>query len=337
MLYLDNDAVRRALDPHALVDAMETVFTDLGSGRAASTIRVRASADGAMASAMAAALPSLGVTGGKIYATVDGRFTFHVVLFDLEGNLLCALDGAALTEARTPALSAVAIKHFAPHTIAAASVLGTGREAGPHLRMLNHQLPDAELRLWGRRAEAADAVAEACGREGIVVKVMPTAESAVAEANVVVTVTSSDVPIVDPAAIGDDTLICAVGATKPQRCEIDGALFGRCGAVITDSIAGAPTECGDLIQAVEAGDFDWSDLIDLADVLAGNVEVERAGVNGPVIFETQGIAAQDVAAAAHVWRRTIETNTQEMLRHATIGISSHPTIESESNTQRECT
>jgi ornithine cyclodeaminase len=310
VLYLDDRAVRQALDPRALVGAMETVFRDLGTGRAASTIRVRAATEGAMASAMAAAVPSLGVSGGKVYATVDGQFTFHVVLFDLDGNLLCALDGAALTEARTPALCAVAIKHFGPSDIRVAAVLGTGREAIPHLEMLHAELPGVELRLWGRRSEAATDVAAACGRKGIAVSTRSTAEAAVAAADIVVTVTSANAPIVDPAAISERALVCAVGATKPQRCEIDSALFARSAAVITDSTVGAPNECGDLIHAVDAGVINWADVIDLSDVLAGKLKVERAGVRGPIIFETQGVAAQDVAAAAMVWRRSTQlTNT----------------------------
>jgi len=303
VLYLDDHAVRQALEPRELVDVMETVFRDLGVGRAASTIRVRAATDGAMASAMAAALPSLGVSGGKVYATVDGRFTFHVVLFDLEGSLVCALDGAALTEARTPALCAVAIRHFGPTDIEVAAVLGTGREALAHLKMLHAELPGVELRLWGRRPEAVVLLCAECDRNGISVTTHDTAEAAVDDADVVVTVTSADAPIVDSTAIAGRALICAVGATKPQRCEIDSALFARSASVVTDSAAGAPNECGDLIHAVSAGGIDWTEVLDLSDVLAGRVTVERAGVSGPVVFETQGVAAQDVAAAAMVWRR----------------------------------
>lgn len=303
MLYLDDAAVRQALDQHALVDVMETVFRDLGTGDAASTVRVRAVTPTAMASAMAAAIPSMGVTGGKVYATVDGRFTFHVVLFDLDGAMLCALDGAALTEARTPALCGVAIRHFASPSRRVGAVLGTGREALPHLAMLHHEMPDAELRLWGRRSEAVEAVVAACVGRGIAVTAAPTAESAVADADVVVTVTSADEPIVDAAAIADHALVCAVGATKPQRCELGSDLFARSSAIVTDSIDGAPNECGDLIHAVAAGAIGWADVVDLADVLAGKIDVAPAGADGPVIFETQGVAAQDVAAAALVWQQ----------------------------------
>ena len=62
------------------------------------------------------------------------------VLFDLDGHLLCTMDGAALTEARTPALSAVVIDRFARQGARTAAVLGTGREAVPHLQMLARTL-----------------------------------------------------------------------------------------------------------------------------------------------------------------------------------------------------
>lgn len=298
--FADADVIE-LLDTDELVEAMSTVFTDLGHGRAATTVRVRARTDDGMASAMAAAVPSLGVTGGKVYTTVDGRFTFHVVVFDLEGRLLCTMDGAALTEARTPALSAVAIDRFARDGARTATVLGTGREALPHLRMLARTLDLADLRVWGRRRDAVEELAARAAGEGIAARAVHDATEAVCDADVVVTVTSADSPIVPSDAIADHALVCAVGATKPQRCELDPALFGRAADVITDSLAGAPDECGDLIHAVAQGIIAWSDVIDLADVLAGRVSVERAGTTGPVVFETQGVAIQDVAAAALVW------------------------------------
>jgi ornithine cyclodeaminase len=302
--HFDDAAVTALIDHVELVDATETAFADLGAGRAASTVRVRASAMGSMASAMAAAVPALGVTGGKIYATVDGRFTFHVVLFDLDGRLVCTMDGAALTEARTPALSAVAVRRWADGPVGVAAVLGTGREALPHLRMLARESPGAELRLWGRTSVAVDRVAAAARADGIDVVTTSDADGAVRDADVVVTVTSADEPIVSAAAIADHALVCAVGATKPQRCELDPALFARARAVVTDSIAGAPTECGDLIRAVGLGHLRWDDVVDLADVLAGTVTVPGPDERpGPLVFESQGVAIQDVVAAALVWQR----------------------------------
>jgi ornithine cyclodeaminase len=300
--HFDDAAVIDLLDPDELVGVMATVFAELGTGRAATSVRVRAKTDDSMASAMAAALPSMGVTGGKVYATVDGRFSFHVVLFDLDGRLLCTMDGAALTEARTPALSAVVIDRWACEGARTAALLGTGREAVPHLAMLARTLDLDELRVWGRRGEAVDEVVARGARRGVPAVRYDDPSDAVADADVVVTVTSADAPIVAADAFSDHALVCAVGATKPQRCETDPELFTRAATVLTDSMEGAPSECGDLIHAVAAGAITWADVLDLAEVMAGRIDVARAGTAGPIVFETQGIAAQDVAAAALVWR-----------------------------------
>jgi ornithine cyclodeaminase len=310
--HFDDADVTELLDHDELVSAMATAFTDLGSGRAATTVRVRARTDDGMASAMAAAVPSLGVTGGKVYATVDGRFTFHVVLFDLDGHLLCTMDGAALTEARTPALSAVVIDRYARQGARVAAVLGTGREAVPHLQMLARTLDLHEVRVWGRRPDAAAEVAARAVRRGVPAIAVADSADAVRDADVVVTVTSADAPIVAAEAIADHALVCAVGATKPQRCELDPELFRRAGTVITDSLAGAPDECGDLVHAVERGIIGWDDVVDLADVLAGRVIVTRADAAGPIVFETQGVAIQDVAAAALVWRAAVASPAHDV-------------------------
>lgn len=310
--HFDDADVTELLDHGELATALERAFTDLGTGRAATTVRVRARTDDGMASAMAAAVPSLGVTGGKIYATVDGRFTFHVVLFDLDGHMLCTMDGAALTEARTPALSAVAIERFARSGARIAAVLGTGREAVPHLQMLARTLDLDEVRVWGRRPDATDEVTARAVRRGVPAVAAVDAVSAVRDADVVVTVTSADAPIVPAEAFADHALVCGVGATKPQRCELDPELFRRATTVVTDSLAGAPDECGDLIHAVDAGTVAWGDVLDLADVLAGRHCVDRAGTDGPTVFETQGVAIQDVVAAALVWRAAVTSPAHDV-------------------------
>lgn len=303
MHHFDDADVTELLDHDELVDALARAFVDLGRGRAATTTRVRARTDDALVSAMAAAAPALGVTGGKVYATVDGQFTFHVVLFDLDGRLLCTMDGGALTEARTPALSHVVIDRFATSRTRTAAVLGTGREAVPHLRMLGRALDLDEVRVWGRRREARELAAARAVRDGVPAVAVDDPAKAVAGADVVVTVTSADEPIVPADAIADHALVCAVGATKPQRCEHDPALFARAAMVITDSVDGAPAECGDLIHAVAAGTIGWDAVVDLADVLAGDTAVPADDGVGPVVFETQGVALQDVVGAALVWRR----------------------------------
>ena len=80
---------------------------------------------------MAAVVPPY--CGGKLYATNAGRFTFVNVLFRTDGRLLATLDGDAVTRLRTPAASSLAIHHLAARHAAIAAVIGTGRQAWPHI------------------------------------------------------------------------------------------------------------------------------------------------------------------------------------------------------------
>lgn len=298
----DVSVVLGSVSIEEITNLMRRTFEDLGIGGGATTDRVRAVAGGHMASAMAAALPAQGVTGGKLYSTVDGRFTFLIALFSLSGELMCTMDGAAITEVRTPALSAVAIAEMAATDAVGAAVIGTGRECIPHLKMLAGVVP-GPIRLWGRdQATVAARCAEATAL-GIAVEPSASVASAVHGCDVVVTLTSADEPVLLNSHVTDRMLICAVGATKPQRCELDPAIFDRAAEVVTDSVTGAQHECGDLIHAVEAGTFEWSRLVGLSDALGSGRPLARAGIAGPVVFETQGIAAQDVAVASLVWRR----------------------------------
>ena len=102
--------------------------------------------------------------------------------------------------------------------------------------------------------------------------------------------------------VGDRALICAVGATKYDRCEIGADVIERCAAVVCDDVVGSHVECGDLIRAAAAGRFDWAGAVGLQRRARRHGPVRRAGA-APVLFETQGVALQDVAASGLAWER----------------------------------
>ena len=301
MLHLTDEIIAELLDLDSVQEVVWRAFADLGRGEAATTQRVRAVAPSGMASAMAAVVPPY--SGGKVYATKNGQFTFVNVLFDLDGRFLCTLDGDVLTRFRTPAGCSLAIREMAPVRVESAALVGAGKQGWYHLEMLWHQLPQlAEIRVADARREAADDIVARARKIGIPAVAVDTPADAVRNADVVLTITPSNTPLFPADAISDNALVCGVGATKYERCELPTELVARCAAVVCDDVIGSKVECGDLIHAVKAGHFDWSKAIELADVAAGKVKVPRAG-NGPVLFETQGVALQDVAAAGLAWER----------------------------------
>jgi len=300
-VHLSDDIIAGLLDLESVQSVVWEAFAALGRGDAATTQRVRAVAPLGMASAMAAVVPPY--SGGKVYATKNGQFTFVNVLFDLDGRFLCTLDGDVLTRFRTPAGCSLAIREMVPQRIDSAAVVGAGRQGWYHLEMLWQQLPQvAEIRIADARREATDAIVARAREIGIPAVATDSPAAAVRDADVVLTITPSNTPLFAASDISDNTLVCGVGATKYERCELPPELLPRCRAVVCDDVVGSQVECGDLIHAAKAGLFDWKTAIELADVAAGKVQVPRAG-DGPVLFETQGVALQDVAAAGLAWER----------------------------------
>ena len=133
------------------------------AGEAATTQRVRAEAGGEMASAMAAVVPPY--SGGKVYATHHGVFTFVNVLFDVEGRLLCTLDGDELTRLRTPAACALAVRAWPLPAAAIAALVGAGRQGWSHLAMLAAELP-VTLRRCAYTTSSPTAASELVARAG---------------------------------------------------------------------------------------------------------------------------------------------------------------------------
>jgi ornithine cyclodeaminase len=258
-----------------------------------------------MSSAMAAVVPPY--SGGKVYATHEGRFTFLNVLFDAAGRLLCTLDGDTLTRLRTPAACALAIRDLAPVASARAALIGAGRQGWQHLAMLADEVPGLEhVAVHDPRGHAAADLVDRARRSGIPARSTSSADAAVRDADIVVTATPSTTPVFSAAAVSDRALICAVGATKYDRCEIAPEIVERAATVVCDDVEGSRVECGDLIHAAAAGRFDWGRAVELRSIAAGTTQVPRAG-DAPVLFETQGVALQDVAAAGLAWERHLAT------------------------------
>jgi ornithine cyclodeaminase/alanine dehydrogenase-like protein (mu-crystallin family) len=169
--------------------------------------------------------------------------------------------------------------------------------------MLGRELPGlTRLAVAGRSAPAVARLVDRARAAGIPAVAAASPAHAVGGADVVVTVTASGDPLFGADVVGERALLCAVGATKYDRREVGADVVARCAAVVCDDVEGSRIECGDLIDAAARGAFDWDRAVELSDVLAGKVDVARAG-GAPVLFETQGVAIQDVAVAALAYER----------------------------------
>jgi ornithine cyclodeaminase len=230
-----------------------------------------------------------------------------VTLFDGETGVPTAiLDASAITAVRTAAVTAVATGVLARPDAATLAVLGAGTQARAHLRALAGVR--AFERVWvyaptTAHAEDVAAEASAAGLAGASagasasVTVAASAQEALRDADVVVTVTSARKPVLRREWLKPGAHLNAVGASSPQNREIDTATVAA-SALFCDSRESLRNEAGEFRLAIAEGLIPGDEHIraELGEVLAGTA----AGRRDPdelTMFRSLGLAIEDLAAA----------------------------------------
>ena len=292
-LLLDDDAVRRHLSLEALLPAIEQALIDLSAGRVTQPLRTvmelpapgsllfvkPALASGALAAKLITQIPGNAARGlPTMIATL-------LLLDPTTGVPLAVIDATWLTELRTAAVSAVATRALRDKRPKRLAILGSGALARSHALALAAVVPLSHIRVWSpTRANAERCAADIGGSASA------DAESAVRDADIVVTVTNASAPVLMGCWLKPGALVHAVGAPRPGWRELDDEAMGN--YVITDNRLAAETESGDVILSGAKVQCE------IGEVLAGKVEVP-AGVT--IVFKALGQAVEDAVAAQLVY------------------------------------
>jgi ornithine cyclodeaminase len=303
MRYLDDDAVTSALSWSDAVDALERALLgglDPAGGIPRQVVDV---ARGHLLLMPAEA--GTGVSGVKVVTVApDNPAAGHpriqgvYVLFDDTLAPVAVLDGSALTTVRTPAVSALAVRHLAAPNAAHLVVFGAGPQALGHVEALRAVRPVTSVTVVGRTADRVSALVERARALGLAADA--GTPDAVADADLVVCATTARAPLFDAAAVPDGACVVAVGSHEPEARELDGALFARAERVVVEETGVAMREAGDVVLAVREGHLDPGRLVGLADAVKAE---PPDGGGGPTIFKSVGMGWQDLVVADAVWRR----------------------------------
>jgi ornithine cyclodeaminase len=235
--------------------------------------------------------------------------TATVLLIDASsGDLVALIDGAALTALRTGAAGGVAARSLARPDAARAALFGAGAQARTQLLALLAVRKIQEVRLVtrdpGHSTEFRRWAAGQPDLAGVPIH-LASASDAVADADVVVTATSSRVPVFPGAALPPGVHITAVGSFTPAMRELDLATM-RGARVVVDERAAALAEAGELAGARPA------DVIELGEVLAGAVP-GRTTDRERTIFKSVGNAIQDLVVATRAFEQARALGIGEMI------------------------
>ncbi|MFD8019875.1 ornithine cyclodeaminase family protein [Streptomyces lavendulae] len=221
----------------------------------------------------------------------------------LDGVTLCPValfDGAALTALRTPAVSALALRHLAPAGPAGRLVLfGSGPQAYGHLDAVLAEREPAEAVVVARDPGRAGALVAYARERGLAARTGTAGD--VAGADLVLCCTTAREPLFDGRLVAPGALVVAVGSHEPDARETDTALVRRA-AVYVESRAAALREAGDLLVPEAEGAIGPGHISGtLADLVTGRIPAGgRTGC--PQLFKSVGMAWEDLAVAVALFR-----------------------------------
>ncbi len=231
-----------------------------------------------------------------------------VLLSDSEtGEPVAVLNASAVTEIRTAAVSAVATSLLANADADVLTIIGAGVQARSHLRAIASTRTLAEIRVVARSAEKAQRFAAELAPLAGDARVTghASAREALAGAGIVVTATNSATPVIDRQWLSPGAHVNAVGACLPHTRELDAATVADA-ALFGDSRESVLAEAGDFVLAVKDGAIGNDHLkAEIGDVLIGKA-AGRTGEREITIFESLGLAAEDLAAAATAYQVAAE-------------------------------
>jgi len=301
-LLIRESQVREVLTMPRAIDALEAAFRDWAHGRATNQPRQRVHTPQGTLHLMGAAWHSKGYIGYKAYFSFPAGTRFHVVLASAHtGELLALIEADWLGRLRTGAASGLATKYLARTDAATVAVLGAGAQAETQLQAVCAVRSIERAFVFSRTPETRAAfAARMTAQLNIPVHPAESVEQAVAEADVICTVTSAREPILQGAWLKPGMHLNAAGANALARRELDTFAVGRCERIFVDDPAQARVEAAELIVPIDLRKLSWERVHPLAH-LVGGLLPPRQSPEEITLFKSLGIALEDVAAAAIVY------------------------------------
>lgn len=235
----------------------------------------------------------------------------QVLLIDgTTGIVTAVLDGTYVTQLRTGAASGAAFDVLAKKDCQIGALIGTGGQAATQIEAMLAARDLKEVRVFDLNAERTKAFAEKMQKKlnSYGTKIIPvsTSDEAVDNADLLITVTPSSKPVFDASKIKAGATISCVGAYQPHMQEMDPEILTRASKLYFDSKEAVLSESGDILIPLEDGTITEDDFTgDLGQVIKGEL-TGRENDKEIIVFETVGVATQDLVAARRIYDKAVE-------------------------------
>jgi len=294
--YLDETAVARVLRMEELIPSMRQAMIDYSAGRFAQPARKILDVEGHGGYFGGMTAVGADAMGAKLVSFYPGNsdkgLDTHLALIALfnpeTGEPLVTMDGGLITKMRTAAVTATFIDAVAAPSVKSLAILGAGAQAESHIEALSLVRQFNDIRIWNRTPKSAEDLARKTGAR------VTSCEEAVRNADVVIATTASSEPIFDGEWLAPGAKVASVGWAGADGGELDANTMSN--IVIVDSREGALVESGNVRR------YEPDIYAELGKILDESKSVDPEAI---VVFESIGMACQDIAAASLVFKNAV--------------------------------
>jgi alanine dehydrogenase len=305
IFWLSGSEVSKVLEIGEVIKVVEEAFRQHGLKKVQMPPKVYLSFSNGDLRTMPAYIESLGIAGVKIVTmhpenpkkglpTVMGV----VVLNDPEtGAPIAVMDGTYLTDMRTGAAGAVAVKYLARKNSRTVGIIGAGRQARTQLQAISKVIEIEEVKIASRSSEEIEKFLKEMSEYEITPKTIEEA----CECDILVTTTPVREPIIKNEWISEGMHINAIGADAPGKEELDPGLLKRA-KIVVDDLAQA-SHSREINVPIAKGVIKLSDVYcELGEMIAGE-KSGRTNEEEITIFDSTGLAIQDIATGNLVYKK----------------------------------
>lgn len=319
MLLLSREDIKSVVTMKDMIEADKTAFKMTVDGTVKTPLRtvIDGKYDGAFLF-MPAYAPELDAAAMKVidifpHNVDNGKMTSpaQVMLIDgKDGYVIALLDGTYVTQLRTGASSGAAFDLLAKKDCKRGALIGTGGQAATQLEAMLAARKLDEVKIYDLNAERCQAFAEQMQKElvdyGAKITAAESSDECIEDADLIITVTPSAKPVFDGTKVKEGATISCVGTYEPHKHEMDPAILPRASKIICDSKEAALSETGDLLIPIKDGIISEKDILgSLGDVINGTIK-GRENDDEIIVYETVGVAAQDLVAAKVIYDKALE-------------------------------
>ena len=309
MIIVPERDVAGLITPAECFEAVESVFASMASKAAYNFPVIREAIGHADAlygfksgfdrQSLALGLKSGGFWPGNMAKGLTNHQSI-VFLFDADtGRCKAVIGGNLLTALRTAAASSISIKHLARKDSRVIGMIGAGHQSTFQLRSALAQREFEKVIGWNIEPEALGRLKDVAAEKGLPFEAVDLDRMG-AEANVIVTITSSFDPILKAAQVRPGVHLACMGTDTKGKQEVEAELVAKA-SVFTDEIAQSIT-IGECQHAIAAGLIKQDAIVELGAVINGD-HPGRTSDEEITLFDGTGVGLQDLAVASKVAER----------------------------------